>query len=798
MWAATLRFRGVSELETRELALKLERAGKALLGPRYAIPFLVVVASVLRLIPMRFKYLLGYDPYFHLAYIRYALSHGWVNFFPYAFGPWGFQVRQFHPLGLWMTPAIVYKLLRPFGISLYNSFRITPVVFGVLTVLLVYLVVLRLYGKLEAFFSALFLGVSFGHVFRSMAGYYRGDNYMLFWYSVALFGVALALSMGKSRKGYGRLALYLIPSLAAGFSAVFWRAYYPIFVFLVSSAVFMAVGAFLLDRREGFLDSIALILSTVLGALVANAMGPHFGFGMLGAGTSLGEKFAGEFGLHFGVIKDAFLLLYLQYVVPAVLLAVLVLFGLSRVLDSLRVKLVLFGAGAVVVSLLLFWYYGRVADLMGGIFPTWDILETQRTSLRDIWTAYGVEFLLIPAFLLRFSPRRVGMRDFVLIGPVIVSLIMIFTWARFLFIGSMAVAVMAGVGIGELHVVLSPLMDAKKLGTLFTVLLFLSFPLVAGFQGFHGVYGVSPLVDGHWESALVSLGEESSINDVVLTWWDQGNWVTYYSMRAPVAQLWPNKFVASYYLGLKSEESLMKMGVDYVIVSYDTVMKFGTILETADASPLEYALVPMPLVSSGGGMLVFALGSYSIIVVPGNEWDVKVNAGGRTLVPRKVFVERGNEVERVPTAGKPNSDAYVYVNLNYGYAVLMNGKTFNTPLARLMFTDEYSENYRLVYSDGGIVKVFRFIHPNVAVTAENGSVVLRFENATGRGLELYGYLDNGTLVFRKWYRVKGLNEFALPSNLNGSVVIRYAYSRAGTVLDSGVFRVSDVTEKGGR
>jgi len=73
--------------------------------------------------------------------------------------------------------------------------------------------------------------------------------------------------------------------------------------------------------------------------------------------------------------------------------------------------------------------------------------------------------------------------------------------------------------------------------------------------------------------------------------------------------------------------------------------------------------------------------------------------------------------------------------------------------------------------------------------------VLRFENATGTSLGIYGFLDNGTLVFRKWYPVNGLEKFPLPRNLNGSVVVRYTYARKGKVLDRGVFRIEDVKER---
>ncbi len=85
-------------MDTEDLGRRLGKAVDLILAPKYAILTLLIVSSAVRLLPMRFRYLLGYDPYFHLAYTRYALTHGWVNFFPpYALGPWGYQVHSFHP-----------------------------------------------------------------------------------------------------------------------------------------------------------------------------------------------------------------------------------------------------------------------------------------------------------------------------------------------------------------------------------------------------------------------------------------------------------------------------------------------------------------------------------------------------------------------------------------------------------------------------------------------------------------------------------------------------------------------------
>jgi len=60
---------------------------QSLFKPKIALSLITIIALIIRLPPIRFKYLLGYDPYFHLAYIEEALKSGeWFNFFTIANG----------------------------------------------------------------------------------------------------------------------------------------------------------------------------------------------------------------------------------------------------------------------------------------------------------------------------------------------------------------------------------------------------------------------------------------------------------------------------------------------------------------------------------------------------------------------------------------------------------------------------------------------------------------------------------------------------------------------------------------
>nr|WP_206203314.1 MULTISPECIES: glycosyltransferase family 39 protein [unclassified Thermococcus] len=769
---------------------------KNLLKPKYALPILTSIAIAIRLIPFRLSYLLGYDTYFHIAYVKYSLKLGeWVNFFPYAKAPWGMLVNNFHPLGLWMTPAYVYRILSIFGISLYDSFRITPVIFGVLTIIFMYLSVWKLYGREEAFLSALFLSISFGHVFRSIAGYYRGDNYLLFWYSLALLGISLALSRRNEGESWKkrRLLLYLVPALASGLASIFWSAYYLIFVFLLGNAIFLSIGALLLQKSRMLVDSVAIVVSTLFGALLANFLGGYFYYGMFGWNRPLGIETAQKLGFHLETIKDAFLLAYIRYAVPLALAFIVLLFIISKVIRSRTHRVGIIVVLLILALVLMVKYYGFIEGTFLSFikhFSGESITETRQPSLRDVWISYGSVIIAALFFLLRLRPSKIAIEDFVVLGFVLPSIPMIYTWTRFLFIGSPAVAILGGVGLWNL------VREIHKLNIR-------SHPVIAGilivlvtvptaWVGVQNTLNVKPFMNAEWEKALIYLSEHSNGNDIVLTWWDQGYWVTYYSWRAPVTQGVPNEFVARYYMGLASEEELMNLGVDYIIVSYDTVLKFPAVLETAGVPVKDYPMVLMGLVGKSEDVFVFATEGYSITARPINGgWEIFVNVAGTIFSPETAFVEVGNDVNKVNITGTTKANAYVYINLNYGYAVLMNNNSFQTTLAKLMFTNK-TPGYTLVYSDGGYVKIFRFDHPNVGVSRNGNEIMLSFTNATGTKLILEGFTDNGTRVFFHIYDVAGLEEFTLPAQLNESVVVKYAYKRNGKVLDRGIFRLDDV------
>ncbi len=744
---------------------------------RYEVVLITALAFIIRLIPYRLKYLIGYDPYFHLAYLQYVVKNGWVNYFPYALGPWGILINHFHPRGLWGFPYIVYLIGHPAGLSVEGAFKLTPAIVGSTTIFLTYVLLRRLYGSNEALMGSLILTLSFGNVFRSMADYYRGDNYALLFYTLTLLLIVEAFrSRDLRRKGL----YYAGASISMGFSSAFWSAYYIVLALPLLVSLGIALYSPLEDRK---IDALGIALASGFGAVIASALGRVFGFGMFWVYNWQGKKLMALTGIPAGPLEDAYLSLHL-ILVSLLVAAILIWTWLGeRIPERNREKAVVLATvlTALVLLLVPLKYGGfiKVAAAGLGSFGGPTVAEMSRSGFWDLRMAYSAFLILPPLFLLRFLRPRA--KDILVLWVVAPLLFMPLYWTRFLFIGSFGVAVAGSVGASELLRRLKG-GDWKKLAALTLAGLF----LFSGYQCVEETLKIRPIVNDHWANALTYLRGVSNENDIVLTWWDHGHWVTYFSHRAAVAQGTPSQLVARYYLGNVSMKELLELGVDYVTVSYDTMMKWGSVVETSGLKG-KYVLIPLFPAGTSGAAVVFSSGPYRVLFGRVNgSWAAVVYAGSQAFIPELLWVEKGKEVVKVVPPGRRAGNSYLYVNLNFGYAVLMDGKTYSTPFARLMFTSDYPEDYRLVYSDGGMVKIFRLVHPNVALKREGGDVLV-FENATGNRLRVYGYTDSGRRVFFREYNVSNLGEFEIPADVKGAV-IRYTYLRGSEILDRGIFR----------
>ncbi|NJE07001.1 oligosaccharyl transferase, STT3 subunit [Thermococcus sp. M39] len=653
--------------------------------PKYRLAIILSLGFFYRIYPFFIqKYLFGFDPYVHLSVIREILKETIQNnTYSLSNAPYGAKIIE--PLGLYYIPIAIYKFSSIFGASLYDSFRIIPVIFGVLTVLFLYLTVLNVYGKKEAFFSALFLALMWGHIHRSMANYYRGDNYVLFLFSITLFLLSLIF---KSREKSGKFYGYpLVIGLILGLAAFFWWGYSVLFIFTLGISIMLAIKGFLTEKKEDFIVSLLLLGSILIGSVIAKLIS----------------------GPHWSAFYTNFPIIFLKYFLFPSILAVLALFLLLKLeLDS-KQKVIILSFLSLFGIIVGTKFFGKELNVFlegfgylskEGLYGT--IMELQRPGFSDLWSAFSLALIISPLYALKLQKKD----NFALIslGWIVPSLYLLSNAVRFMFLSSLALAFMGGLGLAELINLIEEKTSKKQVISFFLILLIFS---SMGYLSFNSVRNTKPFMNKYWENALLYLKDNSNENDVVLTWWDYGGFVQYYAERPTISDsvygqgnAW---YVAKYYLGLLPEEELQKRNVKYVIVNLDLINKFGAILETANVKSEDYFIILLPLKSSVGALL-FSRAEYNILAKPGERWEVKVTTPRLVFTPNEVWIERGKEITKVKLKESVmQTNAIVYINLNYGYAVLMNEKAFNTTLAKLMFTNESTP----VYSDGGILKIFK-------------------------------------------------------------------------------------------
>jgi len=135
-------------------------------------------------------------------------------------------------------------------------------------------------------------------------------------------------------------------------------------------AVFLAVGAYILRKDDLILDGLALALSTGLGAVIANIIGAHLGYGMVGYNRWIGTKLAEELGLSFGFFKDVFLILFVKYALTLSLITILALFVVSKFAKSRVIRTVVIVAGGLIFVAIAVRFSWIVGDVYHRIFHT--------------------------------------------------------------------------------------------------------------------------------------------------------------------------------------------------------------------------------------------------------------------------------------------------------------------------------------------------------------------------------------------------------------------------------------------
>ena len=222
-----------------------------------------------------------FDPFFNYRATQYLLDNGLDAYVHWhdtmSWYPQGRDVYDTAQVPLHVTDAVLYKIFGG-GMSLYDFTIIFPVVFGSMTVIVIFALVRVLGGTSAGLFASLFFALSPPIIVRGTIGWFKSEPLGLFY---GLLGVYLFLSGLKSQNKKIAAAKMVGGGffLATGFAS--WGG---IEFFLLPLGMFFIALPFIRKDHNFLLWAVPLFVAVTMvvsGGLFARP-GPTFVFGMRG------------------------------------------------------------------------------------------------------------------------------------------------------------------------------------------------------------------------------------------------------------------------------------------------------------------------------------------------------------------------------------------------------------------------------------------------------------------------------------------------------------------------------------
>jgi dolichyl-diphosphooligosaccharide--protein glycosyltransferase len=237
--ALTSRFRGLKSV--------FSEVSKSTIIQFASLSIIVILAAVLRLMPLRWGVYLGeFDPYVQYRNTAYMVTNGFTSWFRWhdnmVWYPWGRDyVTSTYP-GLAITGSILYMFVRSIGVdvTLLQFCIFFPVLFGSAAVVAIYLLGKEVWGKSVGLFSALFLAFSASEISRTSLGWYDDETVGIF--SMILFFMFFLKAMSPNRSYRSCVIYATLSGLTLSYLAFAWGGFrYPMALMALFTFVLILV-----------------------------------------------------------------------------------------------------------------------------------------------------------------------------------------------------------------------------------------------------------------------------------------------------------------------------------------------------------------------------------------------------------------------------------------------------------------------------------------------------------------------------------------------------------------------------
>ena len=229
-----------------------------------------------------------FDPFFNFRATEYIVDNGLVAYFDWhddrSWHPFGRNISDTSQVMLHITAATLYPIFGG-GNDLYSFTILFPVVFGSLTIIVIFALVRVIGGTTAGLFAALFFSVSVPVIVRGTIGWFKSEPLGLFY---GLLGIYLFLSGIKSKNRKIGIAKLVGGGIFLSFGLASWGG---IQFFILPLGLFFLALPFLRTDHKFILWAIPVfVTSLILTALLFERPGIDFVSGIGGIsliGTTL-------------------------------------------------------------------------------------------------------------------------------------------------------------------------------------------------------------------------------------------------------------------------------------------------------------------------------------------------------------------------------------------------------------------------------------------------------------------------------------------------------------------------------
>ena len=521
-----------------------------------------------------------FDPFFNFRATQYLLENGLTEYLDWhdqlSWYPNGRDVSATSQTMLHITTASTYQI---FGVnsSLYDFTILFPVMFGSLTVIVIFALVRVIGGTTAGLFAALFYSISIPIVIRGTVGWFKSEPLGLFY---GLFGLYFLLSGIKSEEKKIAVLKLVIGGILLGFGLASWGG---IQFFVMPIGIFILTLPFVRKDQSFLIWSVPLFVGTfLLTAALFERPGLEFVFGLGGlsliipTGFLVSNYVIQKISNNRNQTRNTLFFLFTLIVIGSILIVV--------------------NADSEFLPLPSYRYLNAINPFLTTTDPLIDsVSEHATTTLSQSFFFHSVLMIFagIGAWII-LDKKLKHLKNDMMAFSLIIGLTGVYvssTFVRLEVFASISIIILASIGLSvftketfqrKSHSI--QIRNNIKISYVVVIMFMLLLPLVVPANGnwidsvknpatiLNGG-SIYPVVTDDWKNTMDWIKENTPKDAVIAAWWDYGYWITTLSERTTLADnaTIDSKKISKIAKTLLSHpdeswNSLQEMGADYVLV----------------------------------------------------------------------------------------------------------------------------------------------------------------------------------------------------------------------------------------